>query len=256
MIKKNSVLKLLTLLTVLIVCLSSCDIYSLVTGKIGGRKSVSEYARIQLCAYHSFPLYMLADLKTPDWNAEIIEKDSYGRVLGELYIYDSLDDKIEEGSHKTYVFICQKTTREYVYFYEDINYLFPGYDNQDLEKLKEVNDWNKELNESKMSRREVSFTYDMAINVKKILTGTELRYLVCETFNVEEDDVLRVAAIDYDNISNEIFWCKILIDGQEKAYCVRVNSNKEVAYVEFTSGEFEYETYVAFKRSCGWNYGF
>ena len=132
MIKKKSVLKLLALITVLIVCLSSCDIYSLVTGKIGGRKLCSEAYRIELCAFHSFPLYMTKDTKSADWDAEIIEKDSYGRVLGELYIYKSLDDKIEEGSHKTYVFICQKTTREYVYFYEDINYLFPGYDTQDL----------------------------------------------------------------------------------------------------------------------------
>ena len=134
---------------------------------------------IHACSYHGYDgdhpdLYTVAvnnvfgiDGKysngevTKNTHIEVIETDDYGRTL---FFYNELyGTQIEYGM--AFV-ISQKTEDGFVYYYQDVCYL-PYFDiehdldvimeNIDLgviEMLKERNDWNMELNESKCTKSE------------------------------------------------------------------------------------------------------
>ena len=98
-----------------------------------------------ICASYAVPGMYCDDLKGGAFSYEIIEEDSYGRILYRFETINCLTEKEE-----TVYVICQKTVSKYVYFYEDICYLFEENDNDDLMALKERNDWESELNTEKM----------------------------------------------------------------------------------------------------------
>lgn len=78
------------------------------------------------------------------------ENDSYGRTL--FYYW-------ENSSFSTHsILICQKAEGDYVFYYEDCNFISKGENNftdEEINKLKEANDWNKELDESKMIKKPI-----------------------------------------------------------------------------------------------------
>lgn len=91
---------------------------------------------------------------------QIIEKDSYGRIL---FVYQTesgmLDSK--KSTDLLCIAICQQTKKQYVYFYEDICYLIaPGnindydavFSEENFTTLKNLNDWNCPKDESKMTK--------------------------------------------------------------------------------------------------------
>ena len=94
---------------------------------------------------------------------EVIEKDNYGRVL---FFYD-------EGYRSKYgtaIVIMQKSEDSFVYYYQDIcqipyvrsedeYYVELGYNdmfsNEQIESLKEVNNWNKPIDLDKCTKAEI-----------------------------------------------------------------------------------------------------
>lgn len=79
---------------------------------------------------------------------KFMEKDSYGRILFAVDIYG-----------RKAIGVCQKYDELYVYYYDNIGYLCIEGDSQlseiQVEKLKNINDWEKELNNEKMIKREI-----------------------------------------------------------------------------------------------------
>jgi len=81
------------------------------------------------------------------FRSKIIEEDAYGRVLFSLV----------PGGHV--LCISQKTTDTHVYYYDNICYghieHFLEYEQEQdtIQKLKELNDWDRPLDESRMVRR-------------------------------------------------------------------------------------------------------
>ena len=76
---------------------------------------------------------------------EIKETDEYGRVM---FYY-------EEGSiiSSYNLLIAQKSDDEFVYYYEDYNFISKSeneFSSEDIEALKTANDWNKPINENKL----------------------------------------------------------------------------------------------------------
>ena len=84
---------------------------------------------------------------------KMVEEDNYGR---KLFIYYE-----ERGITEYSLLISQKSNEEYVYFYPDYNFIMTSQEMSDIglrftderiflpeeiEKLKEDNDWNKEIN--------------------------------------------------------------------------------------------------------------
>lgn len=82
-----------------------------------------------------------------DPEIELLESDSYGRTM---FIY-------AEGSYlgRWNLLISQKTENPFVYFYPDYNFIASGNDvfsDEQKNRLKELNDWGKELNLDKCSK--------------------------------------------------------------------------------------------------------
>ena len=116
---------------------------------------------------------------------EIIEEDKYGRVLFYYYercgFYDKENMYDEEFYNDSYsILIMQKKTDSYVYFYEDYCYeshkigdkkfLKDGvfdYTKLDFSELKEQNDWNKEINEEKCTKKPLVTRNNGKLNVSE-----------------------------------------------------------------------------------------
>ena len=80
-----------------------------------------------------------------------IETDSYGRILF-VYVTYGYNNKINHRSN--WAFVCQKSDEHYVYYYDNcyINIQDKELTNSELDTIKQMNDWNEPLNESKCSK--------------------------------------------------------------------------------------------------------
>lgn len=96
-----------------------------------------------------------------DSEIEVIETDNFGRTL---FTYR---EKYYSGANMTFsaLIISQYSVDGYVYYYEDYNYLIKQqklnipelerFSDNDIEYLKSVNDWDKEINFEKCIRKEI-----------------------------------------------------------------------------------------------------
>lgn len=114
-------------------------------------KNKGEYPELYSIAVNSL-LGVLGYNSHGDVSIEIIEEDSFGR---KLFSYS-------EG--ETYsLLISQKTNEPYVYYYPDYNFISKKWEGEgtsftkeEVEDLKRKNDWDKELNESKSIKVEIT----------------------------------------------------------------------------------------------------
>ncbi|MBE6548604.1 MAG: hypothetical protein E7667_07015 [Ruminococcaceae bacterium] len=98
-----------------------------------------------------------------DPTIDIIQKDQYGRILFQ-YTEKSFTPSVAFSS----LIIMQYSTQEDVYYYEDVNFISKEkvshshvqveFDLTEIESLKEINDWNKDLNLDKCISKEISRT--------------------------------------------------------------------------------------------------
>lgn len=82
---------------------------------------------------------------------EVVEEDEYGRVL---FRYT---DPWATGEYS--LLISQKADCKHVYYYPDYNFITNAsgvFADEDVYQLKALNDWNKEFDDSKMIRKEIS----------------------------------------------------------------------------------------------------
>lgn len=87
-----------------------------------------------------------------DSKIEILEKDSFDRVL---FTYTEEKDTYS-------LLICQKYDYEYTYYYDDYSFINTIYNSSgnsfsDIQilELKEKNDWNAEINETKLTKKRI-----------------------------------------------------------------------------------------------------
>ena len=81
----------------------------------------------------------------------VIEEDGKGRTL---FYY------CEKNTISTHsLLICQKSTSEHVYFYSDVNFIDSpenDFSEQEIQDLKQLNDWGLDFDESKCTKRAIS----------------------------------------------------------------------------------------------------
>ena len=91
---------------------------------------------------------------------ELVEEDSFGRVLFSYYESSHYD----EGWPNAFSYlICQKIDETYVYYYPDFNFIIKEWNHLDvpfsdeeIEDLKNKNDWGKEINEKELIKYEIT----------------------------------------------------------------------------------------------------
>ena len=201
---------------------------------------------LKICGSYAVPGMFYRDLKGMESTVQVIENDSYGRVLFEYktrnYIFDE----------KTTVYvICQKRDFDYVYYYEDICYSFILDEENNFETLKEQNDWDCELNESKMSRRSNDITFDLTIMSHSKLDRQIIKEKYCTNNKVKETDIKEFVLVDYDSAGNAL---RYVYHNGKKTFFI-VDSEYNIVLLEITE-DFDFSDLAEFKRNNGWKYGF
>lgn len=212
----------------------------------------------KICAEFSVPYLGSYDLRNA--NAKELETDSYGRVLIEYEGYSDETTTIKNGiiyiGYEKALVICQKYYNSYVYYYEDKNYLLYDYTDEDIERLKEENDWEKPFDESKMSKRPTMLTldgvvcYNSKLKIKNEWLAEQLG-IDYKSTNLFIDRGFE----DVDNIGNELYLFYVGEGEEQKIYYAIISPEYEVAFLEMENRMVDPAALSEFKQANGWHYG-
>jgi len=133
----------------------------LCSGCYGKKDYTGDYPELYTVAIHSIPGNQGYD-EHPEFfyssGVEVLGEDNYGRILFFYYEYKMCA-----------ILVCQKADRDYAYFYPDYNFIAASkqkdpsvpedyFTSDEIEALKEINDWNREPDESKYIRARITTT--------------------------------------------------------------------------------------------------
>ena len=213
-----------------------------------GRASLD--MELALCGSYAVPGMPLHDLKGGTFTCNILEKDSYGRIL-----YEYTAENIITGQAQTALVICQKIDGDYVYFYEDYCYLLGDYTEEQIDYLKVRNDWGYALNEKLCSRRKNAISFDLYIVTDANYWGSELDDIFSRSFSVESDQIKDYCLLDEDSSGNALFWVIISEDGMDTPYFAIVDPSGNAAVMKITADAPYWKELTSFKQAQGWVYG-
>ena len=108
---------------------------------LSGCGSTNKRDHLVACGSYAVPGMDCSDLKGNHYTCEMLEEDSYGRVLFSYEIYNVVSGKEENA-----LIVCQLMDGEDVYFYEDVCFLIGDYNDEDIVQIKEKNDWERKPN--------------------------------------------------------------------------------------------------------------
>ena len=216
---------------------------------------------------HACCAYAVPGMFDPDvkgLGCDLIELDTQGRRLIRYERYNEILDDFD-----AVLVICQKMTKNQVFFYEDICYTSIPSDvaeGKELEayvsegeliaSFKAQNDWNMPLNETKMSRRTVTeVTLDSYIQTDREYDSGDL---IPVLEHAMQEDVHSIIFQDKDERGHEIHYFD-MEDGRQYLVMVSHDENAydmiRLAFFEIENGELDREAYAAFKKANGWVYG-
>ena len=208
----------------------------------------SDSRSLKVAGSFSVPGMYCSDLKGMESSVEVLETDSEGRTL---FYYTT--DNVITGNRETAIVICQKYNSRYVYFYENRCYIVSGYENSDIEALKQENDWDMPLNEDKMSRRKYSITFDGFIHTESELSYSRVYKECGKALGVSESQITDGCMIDMDIKGNNLVW---LCVNEEKTYIALIKTSYEVSFFEIEENMDISTTLAEFKQNNGWVYGY
>lgn len=244
------VLKTITLLTLCALCLSSC--------------AVTQNNAIDVLKSY-LPTYPCTD--TRGEYVRKIEEDSHGRAL-----YISKVRSPFYSNNTVALMIMQKYDDNNVYYYDDLFYLFSldiSADDIDVSRseivaLKELNDWNKPLDESKMSSRKIFISLDNEVVQEEPYKSSdsfraqrdEVKKFFVEEYKYTEEEFYDFYFCDYDRYSKILYTAMFEIsDNQYEWYFVIFDVSGGFKWMKIDD-LFSYQAELSsFKRENGWHYG-
>lgn len=130
--------------------------------------------------------------------AEFIETDNYGRTL---FAFSS-------GSVSA-LCILQKSDDKYVYYYNNVSFLigsynYKKYNPEDLDALKEANDWDEAIDENKMIKRELNQS-DLLRNRDSAIGWRKANSILDNALGADEKNHFSSEYFDYSQTGQEIF---------------------------------------------------
>ena len=138
----------------------------------------------------------------------VIEEDGKGRTL---FYY------CEKNTISTHsLLICQKSTSEHVYFYSDVNFIDSpknDFSEQEIQDLKQLNDWGLDFDESKCMKRAI----------------TKTKRLYSQDFTNKFSSFLKSLELG-DEYSCTKSLCCYLDDHGRKLFLMHVEGDREVIY--------------------------
>ena len=230
--------------------------------------SVSEWRILDSLAPYAIPGLGAFDLRDAQYSQEVIDRDDYGRVMYRFYsnydsydLYDSHDPNRAYGSRKTVfngqaIIICQKVTRNSFYYYTDVCCLMSenDFDETKVEELKNKNDWNRPLDESKMKKQKVSDgPYVKIYNVpRETIEKSEEK--VIKELGIKSEQLIMFFEDDVD-LNNKIMYCAVVVreDSDKEYYFVIMDTDYKPAFMKFENLYEVEEPLSDFKKENGWN---
>ena len=182
---------------------------------------------------------------------EVLEEDDYGRIL-----FSMTDRCIFLGEDETATVIMQKYDRRYVYFYEDICYTLDSF-SETVDELKERNDWGEPLNESKMSRRRVKYSLDNCLILEDESDFYKTKARWEKALEKDGASIVNCSISDF-NGAQILYVIVVETEAKEKEcyFSIVDDSSYETEYWKIENLSDYREELAAFKKSCGWQYGF
>lgn len=146
--------------------LSSLLLLSILTGCRDTHMHYGKYPE-----YFSIAIYSLLGIDgNEEDDIEILEQDTKGRTM---FSFNSTVSSIDDTTGVYSIMICQKTQAGYTYYYPDLNFIVAHRKEEitedEIAALKNRNDWNKDMDESKMTKVRITWskTKDNFANEKK-----------------------------------------------------------------------------------------
>ena len=208
--------------------------------------------KLEVAAMFSVPGMYKWDLKDGRTSIDILETDNQGRTL---YRYSS-DSYLGEKQESAIV-ICKKLGTNYVYYYEDLNYIIGSATQEAIDTLKAQNDWNLPLDDTKMSRRKIIVTFDLFVNYEDGgHSSTEKPFFAwLREMQVAEADVVHSHVADCDANGLDLSYVFVNQNGEELLYFVITNMDTgEFSWIRASSTcDFAAEL-RNFKNSMHWKY--
>jgi len=190
---------------------------------------------------------------------EIIDEDIYGRIMFTYY------EKYYAGADISFssLIICQHSDEKDVFYYEDINYIIKeqtlyeqninNFENEKIEQLKVVNDWDKEINFEKCIKKEIT-------KHKPIIPyESEVKNRIVDEFHLKNERYsLFVNFLTSDsNDANFIIYGFVRNNDEEGIYFIGLveNNNESLEKINFLIplNVFDYKTeLIEFKKINNW----
>lgn len=207
----------------------------------------SESMKLAVCGSYAVPGMFCYELKGDTFSCNVSERDKEGRIL---FIYET-KSAISNNVESAYV-ICQKIDSQYVYFYEDICYQLSTNEKFDIETLKELNDWDKSLDESKMSKRKHDISMDLFIMTESQLDHNKVVLLCCRAFDVDDSQIEFLTVLDVNQSGQAIYLLSIEQDDITEKHFVLADTNYEISFVEVDADSIDQLSVL--KKENGWIY--
>ena len=202
-----------------------------------------EHIKLQVCGSYAVPGMRGWDLKGTKVQYEVIERDSYGRILFAHTTFNCITDQEETA----YV-IAQKLADDYVYFYEDICYQFSS---DDFSDLKTTNDWEKELNQNKITRGAMAVTLDLFLQSDLELDGDTMRKAYCQEYKVPISQIKQLLFMAKNENGKEMYLLELETVPAQK-YILVFDEAYHIYRLPINGDFSDYELIAPFKESCGW----
>lgn len=208
----------------------------------------SQSLDLAVCGSYAVPGMHCSDLKGGRFDCEVLDTDSQGRILFLYTTLNTITDKEE-----TVLIICQIAGSKHVYFYEDICYFMGEPSEDEIGNLKKQNDWDCDLDFSKMTRRANNISFDLFLMDEDELDYRKVRAACCRAFEIEESQIKDLYILDYNENKQVMYILELEKDDVSERYCVLVNEFYEVAYMSISDADTFYSDIAGFKQESGWN---
>ena len=226
----------LFLIIAMLFCLSCCT-------------SMDKSINFAVCGSYGVPGMMCFDLKGDSFSCKIIETDSYNRTLFAYEAFNHIENVL-----KTYLVICQQATSKNVLFYEDICYISYTEETELISELKNNNDWEKPLNQSKMAERPISVSNDLVLQIN---TKTDL-YTIRDKFRklqgLSNENVLDSVVIDVNEDGQLLTVIWLAEKNGTQKYLVMCDTDYLIQWTPINDGSSFEKQVVDFKHSNNWTY--
>jgi len=183
---------------------------------------------------------------------EELEKDEYGRILFSLNEYCVLSNAKE-----TVLVIMQKYDDEAVYFYEDIAYTLEEASEETKTQLKELNDWNLPIDETKIAKRRVKYTLDNCLRIDSDSDFSKITNRWEKHFKSMNASVIDRMISDFDGERHKLYVIVVENESKEREYYFSIVDvvSYEIQYMKIEDITDFSEDLIAFKKACNWKYG-